>query len=92
MLKVTTETKQPDAMLRKYAVDYSGMIHFVSEFASPGWYVCQRLDHLGTPLHSKLTAIRELAKMTLHTNLREARAAGGAAAAKYAALHARYGK
>jgi phage terminase small subunit len=93
-MKTSTETitRPVDPMLRKYCVDYSGTVHFIEAFASTGWYIAQRMDFKGTPLCSKLTAMKELSKMSLHSNLREARAAAAVAANKYAALQERFGR
>jgi hypothetical protein len=84
--------RPPDSLERRYAVNFEGLIYYVENWAQPGYYLCQRLDFKGTPIDSKLTPLKELAKMTLYTNLREARSQAAVTACKYASLKARFEK
>ena len=73
-----------DALLRRYAVSRYGVIHFLEVSPQPGWFLSQRLNHLGEPLDARLVAMREVKTMSLHSELRSARSKAGA-------NHARYG-
>ena len=77
--------KPTELLLRRYAVSRTGIINFLEDSVQPGWYLAQRLDHLGQPLNAQLVSMREVKGMTLHSELRSARSQAGA-------NHARYGQ
>jgi len=84
--------RPPDSLERRYAVNSEGFIYYVETWAQPGHYLCQRLDFKGTPIDSKLTPLKELARMTLYTNLREARAQAAVNAKHYERLTEKFGR
>lgn len=66
--------KPSQALLKKYAIDSRGVIHFIESVLAPGQFLASRLDYLGQPLDSKMVSFKELKSMTLHNELRSSRA------------------
>ena len=66
--------KPSQALLRRYAIDSRGVIHFIESVLAPGQFLASRLDYLGQPLDSKMVTFKELKTMTMHNELRSARA------------------
>jgi hypothetical protein len=78
-------SKPTDALLRRYAVNRYGVIHFLETSPQPGWFLAERLNHVGQPLNAQLVPMREIKRMSLHSELRSARSQAGA-------NHSRYGQ
>jgi hypothetical protein len=66
--------KPSQALLRKYAINSRGIIHFIESVIAPGKFLANRLTHEGTPLDSTLLTFKDLQNMTLHNELRSSRA------------------
>jgi hypothetical protein len=62
------------------------VIHFLETSPQPGWFLAQRLNHLGEPLDAKFVPMRQIKTMTLHSELRSARAQAGANNSRYATV------
>jgi hypothetical protein len=86
------ETKPGDAILRHYFVNREGEILFVESFVAPGWYKCSRLSHTGAPLDGKMVSFGDLSKLTIHTNLREARSKASVNATHYKRLAEKFSR
>ncbi len=66
--------KPSQVLVRKYAINSRGIIHFIESVIAPGQFLVSRLTHTGQPLDSQLVTFRELKLMTMHNELRSARA------------------
>jgi hypothetical protein len=66
--------KPSQAMLRRYAIDSRGIIHFIEAVVAPGRFLANRLTHEGSPLDSTLLTFKDLKGMVLHNELRSSRA------------------
>jgi hypothetical protein len=77
------------ALLRKYAIDRSGTIHFIESVLAPGQFLASRLTHTGAPLDSRIVTFKELKGMTLHSELRTSRALAAVNFHRYGGLNER---
>jgi hypothetical protein len=78
-----------DALLRKYAISQEGLIHFIQTSLERGRFHVEILNYRGEPQGSRVMSAKQLEGMTLHNELRSARAFAAAQAKKYELLQTR---